>query len=105
MIRYLRSNNFNGEEFVRQITHLITINKPYLVFTDFNINALRDLLLLDTMRQYGYILLGSEPADIMDGLLDHVYIRNNANILGKVRLQTQSVFYLAHDSITVNCSI
>ena len=57
------------------------------------------------MRQYGYILLGIEPTHIMDGLLNHVYIRNNANILGKVRLQTQPVFYLAHGSITVNCSV
>ena len=51
------------------------------LFEDFNINALRDSPFLDTMRQYGYTLLGTEPTNVMGGLLDHVYRRNNANFL------------------------
>ena len=74
-----RGNNFNVQDFIGQITHLITFDKPDLVLGDFNINALRDSPLLDTMRQYGYTLLETEPTHIMVGLLDHVYIRNNAN--------------------------
>ena len=49
-----RSNNFNVQDFIGQLTHLITFHKPHLVLGDFNINALRDSSLIDTMRQYGY---------------------------------------------------
>ena len=56
-------------------------DQPDLVLVDFNINALRDSPLLDTMRQrqYVYTLLGTELTQIMGGLLGHIYIRNNAN--------------------------
>ena len=53
------------------------------LFGDLNINALRDLPFLNTMRQYGYTLLGTGPTQIMGGLLDHVYIRNNTNFFGE----------------------
>ena len=83
-----RRNNFNVQDFIEQTTHLITFHKPDLVLGDFNINAFRDLPFLDTMRQYGYTLLRTEPTHIMGGLLEHVCIRNNANFFGKVILQT-----------------
>ena len=38
----------------------------------------------------------------MGGLLDHVYIRNNANFFGKAALQTQPVYYSDHDTIILN---
>ena len=80
------SNNFNVQDLMGQITHFITFHKPDLVLGDFNINALMNSPLLDTMRQYGYSLLGTEPTHIMGGLLGHVYVRNNANFYGKVTL-------------------
>ena len=69
-----RGNNFNVQDSIRQITHLITFHKPDIVLGEFNINALRDSPLLDKMRQYGYTLLRTEPTHTMGGLLDHVYI-------------------------------
>ena len=100
-----RGNNFNVQDFIGQITYLITFRKPDLVLVNFNINALRDSPFLDTMRQYGYTLLGTEPTHIIGGLLDHDYIRNNANFFGKVTLQTQPVYYSDHDAIILNWSI
>ena len=44
------------EIIIGQITHLIAFHKPDLVLGDFNVHALRDSPLLDTMRQYGYTL-------------------------------------------------
>ena len=90
----------NVQHFIGQINHLVTFHKPDL--GDFNINALRDSPLLDTMRHYGYTLLETEKTHIMGGLLDHVYIRNNANVFGKVTLQTQLVYYSDHDGIILN---
>ena len=75
-----------------------------MVVDDFNINALKDSFLLETMRQYGYTLLGTEQTHLMGGLLDHVYVWNDANFFGKMTLQTQSVYYWGHDAITLNCS-
>ena len=102
-----RGNNFNVQDFTGQITHLIKFYKPDLVLVDFNINALRDSPLLDTMRQrqYGYTLWGTEPTHIMGGLLDQAYIRNNANFFGKVTLQIPPVFYSDHDDVILNWSI
>ena len=60
-----RTNNFNIQDFIEQITHLITFHKPDLVLGDFNINALRDSPLLGTMKQYGYTLSGTEPIHVM----------------------------------------
>ena len=94
-------NYVNVRDFIGQIT-VIKFHKPDLVLCDFNINTLRDAPLLDTMRQYGYTLSGTEPTHIMVGLLDHVYIRNNANLFGKVKLQTQPVYYSDHDAIILN---
>ena len=39
--------------FIGQIDRLKTFHKPNLVLRDFKINTLRDLPLLDTMKQYG----------------------------------------------------
>ena len=47
-----RGNNFNVQDFIGQITHLITFHKPDLVVGDFNANALTTQY-LDAMRQYG----------------------------------------------------
>ena len=66
-----RSNNFNVQDSIGLITQLIRFHKPDLVLGDFNINALRDSLLLDTMSQYGYTLLGNEPTHIM-GMGGHI---------------------------------
>ena len=74
-----RSDNFKIQDFIWQLTHLITFHKTYLVLGDFNINALKESPLPDTMRQYGYTLLGTKPKHIIGGLLDHVCIRNNSN--------------------------
>ena len=57
------------------------------------------------MRQCGYTLLGTEPTHIMGGLLDHAYIRNNANFFGKVTLQIQPIYYSDHDDVILNWSI
>ena len=74
-----RSNNLNVQDFIGQVTYLITFYKPDLVLVDFNINALRNSCpLLNTVRQYGYTLLGTESMHIMGRLLSHVYMRNNA---------------------------
>ena len=63
-----RSNSFNAQDFKGRITHLIIFNKPDYVLDDFNNNALRNLPLLEvTKQQYGYTLLGTEPAHIMGG--------------------------------------
>ena len=40
----------------------------------------------------------------MGGLLDHVYIRNNANFFGTATPQTQPVYYSDHDTIILNWS-
>ena len=72
------------------MTDLLTFHRPDLVLDGFNINALKDPLFLETIRQYGYTLLGTEPTYIMGGLLNHV---------------TQPVFYLDHDAIVLNWSI
>ena len=97
-----RSNNFKVQD-IGQITHLITLHKPGLVSGDFNINTLRDLPFLDTMRQYGHTLSGTEPTNIMGGLLDHLYIQNNEKCFGKLTLQTQPVhYYPEHDAIILN---
>ena len=76
-----RSKDIEVQDFIGQITYLITLHNPDLVLCDFNINALKDLPLLDTMRQSDYTLLGSEPTHIMGALLDHVYIKNNTIFL------------------------
>ena len=57
------------------------------------------------MRQYGHTLLGTEPAHIMGGLLDHVCIRRNASFFGKVKFQTQPVYYSDHGDINLNWSM
>ena len=73
-------------------------HKADFVFIDFEINALRDLPPLETMKQYGYTLLRTESTHIMHGLLDHAYIRNNA----KVTPQTQPVYYSDQDALILN---
>ena len=72
-----RSKDIEVQDFVGQIT----LHNPDLVLGDFNINALQDSSLLDTMRQSDYTLLGSEQTHIMGALLDHVYIKNNTIFL------------------------
>ena len=69
------------------------------------INALRDSPPLNTMGQYGYTLLETEPTHIMGGLLDHLYITNNTNFFDKVTLQTQLVYYSDHEAIFLDWSI
>ena len=76
-----RSKDIEVRDFIGQITYLITMHNPDLVLGDFNINALKDPPLLDTIRQSDYTLLGSEPTHIMGVLLDHVYIKNNTIFL------------------------
>ena len=57
-----------------------------------------------TLKQYDCTLLGTEPTHIMRGLLDHVYNRNNANVLGKVTLQAEPIYYSDHDAIILSWS-
>ena len=64
-----------------------------------------DLPLLNPTRHYGFTLLGNEPAHIMGGLLDHVYIRNNVNFFDKVTLENQPVCFSDQDAIILNRSI
>ena len=100
-----RSKNIGTQDFIEQMTYLTTLHKPDLVLGDFNINALKDSPLCDTMRQNGYTLLGSEPTHIMGGLLDHVYIKNNSNLFDKLTLQIHPVYYSDHDAILLNFSV
>ena len=67
-----RSDNFNIQEFIEEITRLLTFHRPDLVLDGFNINSLKDSVFLETIRQYGYTLLGTEPTYIMGRLLNHV---------------------------------
>ena len=71
------------------MTHLITFYKLDLFLVDFNISALKDSPFPDRMRQYDYTLLRPEATHIIGGLLDQVYIRNNANLFHKMTLQMQ----------------
>ena len=70
------------------------MHNPDLVLRGFNINALKNSPILDTMIQSDYALLGSEPTHI-----DHVYGKNNAILFGKLTLQTHPVYYSDHDVI------
>ena len=85
-----RSINCNVQDFIGKITDLLKFHRPDLVLDGFNINPLKDSPFLETIRQYGYTLLGTEPTYIMDGLLNHM---------------TQPVYYLDHDPIVLNWSI
>ena len=82
-----RSNNFNVQDFIGQITHLITLNK-----IDFNFNALRDLPLLYTLREYCDTSLTNTYNAWATGPC-------YANLFGKVSLQMQSVYYSDNDVI------
>ena len=48
-----RSKDIEVQDFVGQITYLITLHNLDLVLGDFNINTLKDLPLLDTKGQRG----------------------------------------------------
>ena len=76
-----------------------------LVLGNFNINALKDLPLFDTMRQSDYTLLRFEPTHIMGAILNHVYIKNNTIFIGKFTLQTHPIYYPDHDAILINLSV
>ena len=80
-----KSKDIGVQDFIGQIVYLITLHNPDLVLADFNINALKNSPLLNTMKQSDYTLLGSGPTYIMGTLLDHVYIKEY-NFFGKLTL-------------------
>ena len=99
------SNNVAVLHFITEINFLITLHKPDLVLGDFNINALANPSLLDTIKHQGYTLLGNEPTHIMGGLLDQVYVKNHVSYFDKINLVTKPVYYSDHDAIFLNWSI